>query len=444
MKEQDIEKTIEAASEMSKKREPMPLSQLLDAVAKQIRRYVVLKPEQLDACALWVAHTHAFIAAEATPYLEITSPEKQSGKTRLLETLEPIVARPWFTGRVTAAVLYRKIEKEKPTLLLDESDATFKGVPEYAESLRGILNSGYTAGGKVSVCVGQGKNIDYKDFSCFCPKAIAGINRLPDTVSDRSITIEMLRRSAGEKVERLRRAQAEKLAKPIRDELARWAEKAKKSLEGAQPSIPEELSDRAADCWEPLIAIADIAGNGWPARAREAACVLSGHKTDEDESLGVRLLADIRTVFGESDRLFSEELCDGLIAMEESPWGELPFGVRRGKEIDPRTLAYRLKPYGIRPRQIKKDDIGKKGYISADFIDVWTRYLVTPPNERNDRNSGNQEVNTAPAETEVSAVSEVSSVDEEEKSCMHDYQKMIGGDPSEVMCTKCGTVPGFP
>lgn len=436
--------TIDAASEMSKKRKPIPLTQLLEDVAQHIRRYVVLKPEQLDACALWVAHTHAFIAAEATPYLEITSPEKQSGKTRLLETLEPVVARPWFTGRVTAAVLYRKIEKEKPTLLLDESDAAFKGVPEYAESLRGILNNGYRAGGKVSVCVGQSNNIDYKDFSCFCPKAIAGINRLPDTVSDRSITIEMLRRSAGESVERLRRAQAERSAKPIRDDLSRWAREAIKKLEGAQPVIPEQLSDRAADCWEPLIAIADMAENGWPARAREAARVLSGHKAEEDESLGVRLLADVRTVFGESDRLFSEELCGGLVAMEESPWGELPFGVRRGKEIDPRTLAYRLKPYGIRPRQIKKDDIGKKGYISSDFIDVWTRYLVTTPDEGNDRNSGNQVVNSAPEETEVSAVSKVSSVHMAQKeTCVHDYQAVVGGNPSEAMCTKCGTVPGF-
>lgn len=412
MKEQDLKQTLEVVSEAERKIEPVVLSSLLDTVANHIRRYVALKPEQSDACALWVAHTHVFAAAEATPYLEITSPEKQSGKTRLLETLEFIVARPWLTGRVTPAVLYRKIEKETPTLLLDESDAAFKGNPEYSEALRGILNSGYRIGGKVSVCVGQGKSINYQDFSCFNPKAIAGINKLPDTVSSRSITIVMRRRAAGEKVERLRRKQAEESAKPIRESLVQWANLHTKKLQGADPRIPDELDDRAADCWEPLLAIADLAGGEWPDRARKAALTLSGRAVEEDESIGVRLLADIKVVFGEQEKLFSEELCHSLIALEESPWGELPFGVRRGKEIDPRTLARFLKPYEIRPKQIKKDDIGKKGYLLVDFIDVWTRYIPDVSGEGNKGNERNPEALTNANNQQVSVVSDISPVKE--------------------------------
>jgi hypothetical protein len=161
--------------------EPERGSDALAQLVAFLRRYVVLGSEQADAVALWVVHTHAFEAAEATPYLAITSAEKESGKTRLLETLEMLVAEPWLTGRATPAVLTRKIDAEEPTLLLDESDAAFGGEKEYAEVLRGILNTGYRRGGKTSVAVATGRDFSYRDLSTFSPKAIAGIGKLPDT-----------------------------------------------------------------------------------------------------------------------------------------------------------------------------------------------------------------------------------------------------------------------
>ena len=448
MKEDEINQALDIAQKASEKKS-VSLSTLLDILVEYVRRYVALGPEQADACALWIAHTHVFEVAETTPYLEITSPEKQSGKTRLLEALELVVARPWLTGRVTSAVLYRKIEKEKPTLLLDESDAAFKGSPEYFEVLRGVLNSGYRAGGKVSVCVGQGKNISYQDFSCFSPKAIAGINRLPDTVSDRSITIVMRRRAPGENVDRFRRIQAEERAKPIREELEQWAAANINSLRNARPNVPEELSDRAADCWEPLLAIADAAGNSWADRARKAAIILSGQKAKEDESLGVRLLTDIKQVFAEEEKLFSGELCQRLAALEESPWGALPFGVRRGKEIDPRTLAHLLKPYGIGPKQIKKGDEGKKGYILADFVDVWERYLPSPSKKGNNRNERNYEAITGQKSAKVSTVSDVSSEQDMEESVAFPKFPLFGKEHScnfrmvrgLQRCVDCGEFP---
>lgn len=116
---------------------------MLDGLVAFIRRFVALSHVQAVMVALWVVHTHAIDAADCTPYLHIRSAEKRSGKTRLLEVLAPLVARPWFTGRVSAAVLVRKTANEQPSLLLDESDATFKGDKEYAEALRGILNAGF-------------------------------------------------------------------------------------------------------------------------------------------------------------------------------------------------------------------------------------------------------------------------------------------------------------
>ena len=175
---------------------PQTGAEILEAAMGFILRFVSLSGAQARTVTLWVAHTHAFDAANCTPYLAVNSAEKQSGKTRLLEILRLLVSRAWFTGRVTAAVLTRKIDAEHPTLLLDESDAAFAGEQEYAEALRGILNAGYRRGGVASCCVGKGAEMGYKDFSTFCPKAIAGIGKLPDTVADRSIPIRLKRAGA--------------------------------------------------------------------------------------------------------------------------------------------------------------------------------------------------------------------------------------------------------
>ena len=166
-------------------------AEILEQVERFIRRFVFLTADQAAILCLWTAHTHALSCAAATPYLNIFSPEKQSGKTTLLEVFELLAANPWLTGRTSSAALVRKIAGESPTLLLDESDAAFGGEKEYAETLRGILNSGHRIGGKASLCVREGDDFVVRNFPVFCPKAIAGLGKLPDTVADRSIPINL-------------------------------------------------------------------------------------------------------------------------------------------------------------------------------------------------------------------------------------------------------------
>jgi len=352
-----------------------PVDRLLDDVEAYVRRYVVLSPAQVVAVALWVIHTHAFGAAETTPYLNVTSVEKESGKTRLLEALEPIVARPWLTGRITAAVLVRKVDAERPTLLLDESDAAFKGEKEYAEALRGLLNTGYRVTGKSTICVGQGATINYKDFSTFCSKAIAGIGQLPDTVASRSITVALKRRAADEPIEPFRIRAVRARADDLRARLEAWTAAHVEALAGKEPDIPSELGDRTADCWEPLLAIADLAGRDWPTRARAAAVELAGCSAAEDESLGVRLLADVRAAFANEANVFTAALLEALNGFEESPWG----GWHHGGGLTPRDLAKRLRPFGIRSRTVRVGEDTGKGFKREQFDDAWARYLPVPP-----------------------------------------------------------------
>ncbi len=348
---------------------------LLDALVVFVKRFISLSESQAQVTALWIAHTHTLEAADCTPYLHVSSPEKQSGKTQLLEVCRLLVANPWLTGRVTAAVLARRIEAECPTLLLDESDTAFGGEREYAEALRGVLNSGYRRGGFASCCVGQGANISYKDFSTFCPKAIAGIGKLPDTVADRSLPIR-LKRAPRRQVQPFRRRDVEPEAKGIKAKVGAWCALNLERLRQARPTLPQELSDRQADVSEPLAAIADAAGGDWPERARRALIELCTQAQAADDSIGVQLLADVRDVFeqSETDRLPSTQLTDALTKIETSPWAECSHG----KPLTAGRLARLLKPFEIAPGTIRVGDSTHKGYRIEQFSGAFERYLPHP------------------------------------------------------------------
>jgi hypothetical protein len=347
---------------------------ILDDVFSFIRRFVFLSPSQTRVVALWIAHTHAIDAADATAYLAITSAEKESGKTRTLEVSDLLVANPWFTGRVTAAVLIRKIDAERPTLLLDESDAAFGADKEYAEALRGVLNTGHRRRGKASCCVGQGAAITFKDFSTFCPKAIAGIGNLPDTVAGRSIPIRLKRAARGEHVERFRRRDVEAEAARLRGRLEAWSAVTIEDLRTARPILPDALTDRQQDCAEPLLAIADLSGGVWPESARQALVELCGEARAGDESSGVRLLADIQKIFKDQgvDRIPSADLAAALAELETSPWGE--FG-KAGRPLSAAKLARLLGRFVIVPHTIRIGAKTHKGYEEEDFQDAFERYL---------------------------------------------------------------------
>ncbi len=351
-----------------------PLGSILVDISTFIRRYTVLSPDQLIAVTLWVAHTHAIAAADTTPYLQITSAMKQSGKTRLLEVLEHIVLRAWLTGRTSAAALVRKVDAERPTLLLDESDTALKGAdPEYTESMRGLLNTGYKRSGRSTLCVKSGADIGVKDFSTFSPKAIAGIGDLPDTIADRSIRIELKRRALDEPVARWRERDGYQEARPLFDRLSAWAgtDRVMDTLRESRPDIPSSLSDRASDVWEPLVAIADLAGRPWPEKARTAAITLAGTTIDTD--ITVELLRDLSKVIAGSTAaaIAGSTVLEHLTADADRPWAEW----RHGKPMSARGLARLLAPLGIIPDR-HDTAIGRvRGYRIDAIQDAVSRYL---------------------------------------------------------------------
>lgn len=350
-----------------------PLSELADF----LEGFVAFpSAEARDAVALWVLHGHAIEAAATTPRLSIRSAEKQCGKSRLLEVLELVAARPVLAVNISVAAMFRSIGEPPPSILWDEVDALFKGGNDPGrEDLRALLNSGYRRGASVLRMVGEGKKMEVRAFPTFAPVALAGIGNLPDTINDRSIVVELRRRLTGEKVRPFRRRAAEPEATALREQLEAWAGEKLKDLERARPSMPDGLSDRAEDLWEPLLAIADLAGGSWPKRARRAAVALAQAGQDQDGSWGVRLLTDLRDIFRrhqDPEALPTAGLLEELVALEESPWGDL-----RGRPLDARGLAYRLRPYKVRPAVVRLGAVTARCYRQADLIESWDRYL--PP-----------------------------------------------------------------
>ena len=359
-------------------------AEMLDQVARFLRRFVVFQqPEACDFLSLWVLHTHAFEAAITTPYARITSPERESGKTRTFEALAVLVRRPWLNAVVSTAILYRKGDRESPTLLLDEVDNI-----DFASrnELLGVLNSGYRLGIKVSRCDDKG---EYRDFDPFFPKAFAGIagGKLPDTLHSRSVVVRLQRRKPDEPVERFFHHRADREAAPLREGLEAWALAHLDELAALEPDLPDELGDRAQEVWLPLIAIADVAGNGWPARARRAAVTLSGPDAtaDSEESHRVRLLGDIRIVFAaqlDPEVIFTRDLVAALNGDEEMPWG----GWNHGDGLRDRDVAHLLKAFAIGPHPIKTQVQAEvrvaRGYRRRQFEEPWSRYLA---NERYQR-----------------------------------------------------------
>jgi len=344
---------------------------LLDEVDAMLSRFVAFPSvETRHAVALWVAHTHVVDAFETTPRLAFLSPEPGSGKTRALEIVEMLVPAPLLTTNATPAYLIRKLADEvRPTLLFDEIDTVFgPRAKSDNEDVRGLLNSGYRRGATSGRCVIKGKSVETEEFPSFAAVALAGLDDLPDTVMTRAVVVRMRRRAPHERVEPYRRRVHERAGHELRDRLAGWARARYADLEGAWPSLPHGVEDRDADVWEPLIAVADAAGSHWPQRARVSAVSLVSLAAQERGGLGVTLLSDLRSVFGNAEHMGTDELLTALHDLDESPWADL-----KGKPLDARGLSWRLGKYEVRPRQIKA--LNRKGYQRADLADAWSRYL---------------------------------------------------------------------
>jgi Protein of unknown function (DUF3631) len=359
---------------------------ILEKVYAFLGRFVSYPSDHAHvAHSLWCLHTHLMDRWDSTPRLAFLSAEPASGKTRALEITELLVPSPVAAVNVSPAYLFRKVGSEEGmTLLYDEIDTVFGPKARENEELRGLLNAGHRKGAVAGRCVVHGKNVETEEIPAYAAVAMGGLGWLPDTILSRSVIIRMRRRHAGEHVEPYRRRMHSAAGYALRDSIVAWA----KAVDIEWPELPNDVQDRDADVWEPLIAVADAVGGTWPSRARAAASAIVSESKEVEASLGIRLLADLQTVFDGQTELASKAILGRLLELPEAPWSDL-----HGKPLDERGLAKRLRAYGVKPKTIRTANGTPRGYSLTDLEEQWLRYLPASP----DKSKTSKTSETAPA-----------------------------------------------
>jgi hypothetical protein len=343
---------------------------LLQLVREALARYVVLPSADASVgVVLWIAASHAVPCWAHAPRLVIRAPEKRCGKSRLLDLVEALCHRPLMTVNASPSAVYRSIglaHDDPPTLLIDEADAIFGPKAADNDDLRGLLNAGHQRGRPALRYDAATRRVERIDT--FAMAALAGIGAMPDTIEDRAIVVRMRRRAPGETVQPYRLRRDGPGLADIRGRLNHWLRAHTDELAAAVPSMPVE--DRAADTWEPLIAVADLAGCPWPDLARTAVLTLTA---DRDAgavlSTQARLLTDCRDAFGDANVLPTADLLHRLKADPEAPWSTYgPNGLSAMK------LAQLLREFDITSSTMRFPTGQAKGYSRCDFTDAWNRY----------------------------------------------------------------------
>lgn len=364
--------------------------ELAGLVREQYARYVAFHSDvydaEADALTLWTMHTHVLGAADTTPYIYVTAPTPEAGKSRIIDVAQLLVATPHVVVDPTPASLFRLIDAEHPTVFIDEADELHTNKP-----LRALMNAGYRRGGYVP----RSRGSYMVKYDVYCPKLVAGIKgrRLPLKGATLSRCIEVPMRTrltdGREPIEEFHEKDARRATEGLARSLAEWGAEAIAAgdLAEARPPLPGWLSDRQRDGWQPLAAIADRIGGDWDVRARAAAHALRPARRPDE---GTQLIADLYSAWewlqdfyatngkplegttadwGEVDRAWTQTLIFVMQGLEDRQYEG---------HLTPRLLAGWLGRFDVRPAKSPFHCGGrakKRGYERAAFADAFDRYV---------------------------------------------------------------------
>lgn len=346
------------------------LSDVLDRIVGYVDKFVWFQSDHhYYAVALWIAQTYIVEYLDVCGMLWMTSPTRECGKSLALDILEQLCWQPKASVNMSNSVLFR-LASGSHTLLFDEVDNIFARGGD--EDTRALINAAYRRGRLAMRMGGPPGGLRVEEFDVFTPIALAGIGTLPDTVASRCVPIRMQRkpRSMVKARFRLRAERASGELETLRSDIEAAVAPLAEEIGELWPVLPDELGDRQQEIWEPMLAIADVAGEGWGEWGRKAAVALHSGVDESDGSIGIQLLSDIRDVFGDDDRLATSAMLERLWRLDEAPWGDW-----FGNPITARFLAKTLKPFVIHSKTLRIGDSTPRGYEKAAFIDPWDRYL---------------------------------------------------------------------
>lgn len=345
-------------------------SLIFDRVEKFVSDYVVLQRYSSLVITAWVFAAYLDLW-DRFPHLLIYSPEKRCGKSLLLQVLEEIVPRPKPTQFLTPAVLYRLIERDRPTLLIDEAqDLNRKGAGEASVAVRNLISGSISRNATVQRCRPKGRGIE--EFHTFCPKVIAHIGKPDDVLGDRCLTVELRRKLEAEECNRFRIRKVQARSHKLREILERWAEHESRAKNIYADLEPFNIgNDRMADLLMPLQTVLIVTRKNNRLRELQAYAnsIDERDRKEESQSWPVRMLVSCKAVFdsaGNPDFLPTADLLRALNDMEEEPWPNW----NKGEGLNAHGLGRLLGNYDI-----DSSSNGKvRGYKRRHFEDAWQRY----------------------------------------------------------------------
>lgn len=394
----ELEAAIEAAAVIDLY-PPVPLTyDLISKVADLLGRHVFFKDKRIPLLiATWVLGTYVYETFTYFGYLWLNSPVKRCGKSLLEDILSNVCCRA--TSRVsnlTESVIFHLAHKGK-TLIVDELENLRAQDKDKYGAVMSVLNTGFQAGSKVYRMQRTENGFEEQEFNAFCPKVLAGISHLNDTIEDRAFKIAMVRKTWTEKVKRFSlRRQADELDS-LREALRLWAEERKRDIETIYDNIEEIeelgiLDDRFKDIAEPLVAIASYADaeatNSQRRIMPEMVPLLldMGGKREENakqEAIGgFTLLAD--EILGAAESVFvpTSELLKKTAELDELSWLE-----------STRALGKFLSRFDLTSTKRRGED-GKqtRGFVlTREWVEeARNRYFVTYPDLQTSQTSLDQ------------------------------------------------------
>jgi hypothetical protein len=207
---------------------------------------------------------------------------------------------------------------------------------------------------------------------------LAGIGSFPPTITDRAIVIGMHRRKDCEKVERFLYRKVVPVGKALSVRAAAFVTQRREEIGKAYEATELGfVSDRDAEAWAPLFAILSVSAPERLLELRRCAEHLTHSKgaNAEDDSPALRLLADVREVWSDSEtKIFTAELLQRLRKIEDGSWAS-------DERFDGRRLSRLLRPFGLTAATVRIGVETRKGYTRADVEVAFARYLISQPSQ---------------------------------------------------------------